>query len=180
MALHSDSTRRAILISALLLTAPCALSAQTLPFEVCAESATWVRPSPEIQAKVWNDPRYKNFARGAYAWTHNFLMIDDPESASVTGTVSYLSGLWTAEADWRTKCYLSQRRNGSEWIEVWSLLHKVKQVTRTNNTYTITVEPMGKGFQWVFIRRLNPSLVLRFVTPDGRELERWDESAPPR
>ena len=48
-----------------------------------------------------------------------------------------------------------------------------------NNTYTITVEPTGRGFQFVFIRRLNPSVVMRFVTPDGKELEKWDESAPP-
>ena len=38
---------------------------------------------------------------------------------------------------------------------------------------------MGKGFQSILIRRLNPSAVLRFVTADGRELEKWDESAPP-
>jgi len=31
----------------------------------------------------------------------------------------------------------------------------------------------------VYIRRLNPSAVLRFVTTDGRELERWDESDRP-
>ena len=29
-------------------------------------------------------------------------------------------------------------------------------------------------------RRLNPKAVLRFVTPDGNELEKWDESAPPK
>jgi len=27
--------------------------------------------------------------------------------------------------------------------------------------------------------RLNPRVVLRFVTPDGKELERWDESDRP-
>jgi hypothetical protein len=69
--------------------------------------------------------------------------------------------------------------NGSQWIEVWVLLHRVTQVTRQNNTYTITVEPVGRGFQSIFIRRMNPSAVLRFVTPDGGVLEVWDESAPP-
>ena len=49
-----------------------------------------------------------------------------------------------------------------------------------SNTYTVIVEPAGKGFQFVFIRRLNPSAVLRFVTPAGLELERWDESALPK
>jgi len=44
--------------------------------------------------------------------------------------------------------------------------------------YIITVEPVGAGFQMIYIPRMNPSVVLRFVTPDGKELERWDESGP--
>src|SRR2546425_2026357 len=36
------------------------LSAQPVPFDICAESTTWVRPSPEVQAKIWNDGRYKD------------------------------------------------------------------------------------------------------------------------
>ena len=72
------------------------------------------------------------------------------------------------------------RRTGYEWIEVWALLHRVTHVAHDNNTYTITVEPTGRGFQFVFIRRLNPSVVMRFVTSDGKELQRWDESAPPQ
>lgn len=50
---------------------------------------------------------------------------------------------------------------------------------RDANTYTVTVEPAGAGFQMIYIPRMNPSVVLRFITPDGKELERWDESAPP-
>ena len=61
------------------------LSAQPIPFEICAESTTWVRPSPEVQAKIWNDGRYKDFARTAYAWTHNFLVVLDPESTNESG-----------------------------------------------------------------------------------------------
>ena len=75
------------------------------------------------------------------------------------------SGLWTAAPGTFSKCY-SPRPEGREWIEVWSLLHQVKEVRHDNNTYTITVEPRGKGFQFVYIRRLNPSAVVRFVTPD--------------
>ena len=41
------------------------------------------------------------------------------------------------------------------------------------------LEPVSAGFEQIYIRRLNPSVVLRFVTPDGKELERSDESAPP-
>jgi hypothetical protein len=55
----------------------------------------------------------------------------------------------------------------------------VKEIQHDNNTYTITVEPTGGGFQSIMFRRLNPRAVLRLVTPDGKELERRDESAPP-
>ena len=115
-----------------------------MPFDICAESTTWVRPSPEVQAKLWNDPTYSGLTRDSYKWTHNFLVIDEPLSA------------------------------------VWVLLHRVTEVRHDANTYTVIVEPTGKGFQFVFIHRLNPKAVVRFVTPDGKELERWDESAPLR
>jgi hypothetical protein len=170
----------ALLLFTFLLTAP--LEAESIPFQVCGESTTWVRPSPEVQAKIWNDPRYKDFARDHYTWTHDFLVILDPESTNEHGYLSDLSGVWTAIPDQvMDKCSSSNtRRSGYEWIEVWSLLHLVKEVRREANTYTITVEPLSRGFQWIFIRRLNPSAVLRFVTTGGRELERWDESAPSR
>ena len=133
-----------------------------------------------MQAKIWNDPRYAGFGRTDYAWTHNFIVIDDPLSASIPYHLMNLSGLWTA-APFDNKCDTdpNNRRTGDEWIEVWSLLHTVKEVTHADNSYTITVEPTGRGFQFVYIHRLNPRAVLRFVTPDGKELERWDESAPP-
>ena len=62
---------------------------------------------------------------------------------------------------------------------MWSLLHRVREISRDNNTYTFTVEPVTAGFQQIYVQRMNPSVVLRFVTTDGKELERWDESAPP-
>ena len=53
------------------------LAAERVPFDICAESTTWTRPSPEVQAKIWNDPRYSAFARDAYAWTHNIFVVLD-------------------------------------------------------------------------------------------------------
>jgi len=83
---------------------------ESLSFEICGQSSEWVRPAPEVQAKIWNDNRYKDFAKDSYPWLH---------------------------------------------------------------------EPVKKGFQIIRFRRLNPSVVVRFVTPEGKELQRWDESAPP-
>ena len=155
------------------------LSAQPIPFEICAESTTWVRPSPEVQAKIWNDGRYKDVAGNAYYWTHDFL-VSDPESASIPYHMANISGLWTARTNpGECRSVGKPRRSGYEWIEIWVLLHRVVQITHDANTYTITVEQTGKGFQSVYIPRLNPRAVLRFVTPDGKELEKWDESAPP-
>jgi hypothetical protein len=153
-------------------------AAESVPFDICAESTTWTRPAPEVQTKIWNDPRYTDFARNAYEWTHNFL-VTEPDSASIAYHLMNVSGLWTAASEAFNKCPEKTGPNGYQWIEIWVLLHRVREVTHDANTYTITVEPTGKGFQSVFIRRMNPSTVLRFVTPDGRELERWDESDRP-
>jgi hypothetical protein len=168
----------AILFFTLPLARP--LVAQSIPFDICAESTTWVRPSPEVQSQIWNRGQYSGFGRTNYAWTHDFIVIDDPLSASGDYHRRNLSGLWTDPPP-ANKCDTDQnnRRNGNNWIEVWSLLHRVTRVTRENNTYTITVEPVGKGFQFVYFRRMNPSVVLRFVTQDGTELDRW-EYLPPR
>ena len=168
-----------VLLSALLF--PASPTAQSLPYELCAQSTTWVRPSPEEQAKIWNDPRYDASDRTAPAWTHDFI-VDYPESASIGYDLMKLSGLWTAPIKALYKCREKTGPNGSQWIEMWVLLHRVKEITQADNTYTVTVEPTGRGFQSVFIRRLNPSAVLRFVTPDGRELDKWEYSPthPPR
>src|SRR5437867_3248306 len=163
----------AMLVGTLLVARP--LMAETIPFDICAESTTWTRPTPEVQAKLWNDPRYSGLTRDSYEWTHNFLVIDEPLSARAALGFSNASGLWTVPIRTFDNCY----RSGDEWIEVWVLLHRVTEVRHDANTYTIIVEAVGKGFQSVFIRRLNPSAALRFATPDGKELERWNESAPP-
>lgn len=190
-------SRYAIVLFALVLSMP--VLAQPVPFDVCIQSTTWLRPSPQVQAKVWEDPRYKSFAREAYEWAHDFIVMSDPQSTSGHGDFSKLSGVWTALprqvadvlryddnaiAAWTAtheqasdKC--ASARNGYEWIEVWSLFHRVRQVQRDNNLYTVIVEPTVAGFQMIHIRHMNRRVLLRFVTPDGKELERWDESAPP-
>jgi hypothetical protein len=162
-----------------------ALTGQTISFEVCAQSTTWTRPMPEVQANIWNQGRYSGSGRTDYYWTHNFIVLDDPLSASGFDHLHNLTGLWTAVSEGFGKCDERVEPNPSQWIEVWVLLYRVKEVSYADNTYMITVEPTGKGFQSILIRRLNPRLVrgqftgvLRFVTPQGKELEVWDESVP--
>jgi len=81
-----------VLFSAFFLTAP--IAAEPIPFDICAESTTWVRPSPEVQAKIWNMRRYEGLPHDPYEWTHNFLIV--PNSASIAYDLRNLSGLWTA------------------------------------------------------------------------------------
>ena len=85
-----------MLVCTLLAARP--LVAETIPFDICAESTTWTRPTPEVQAKIWNDGRYGDEARTAYDWTHNFL-VSDPESASIPYHMANISGLWTARTN---------------------------------------------------------------------------------
>lgn len=153
-------------------------AAEPIAFDVCAQSSTWSRPSQDVQAKVWADRRYTD-GQSAYEWTHSFLLME-PESASIHYHSINLAGLWTAKPE-QWSC---PNRRGLEWIEVWSLLHRVRNVRRDDNTYTITVEPVARGYQVIHFRRLNPSVVLRFVSADGKLLEQIIEgvtriSGPP-
>jgi len=148
-----------------------------LPFEICASSTTWVRPSPEVQAKIFNMGRYQGFPHDTHEWTHNFLVV--PNSACIAYDLRNMSGLWTATPPGQCHSAENPQQREYERIEVWVLLHRVTQIAHDVNTYTITVTPTGAGFQSIMFRRLNPSAVLRFLTPDGTELERWDESATP-
>jgi hypothetical protein len=153
--------------------------AESVPFQVCAESSTWMRPSPELQTnKIWKDARYKGFGKDAYAWTHDFLVLDDFVNISSVVGVTNLSGLWTVKTQWLDKCYLDQHHSAANWIAVLSLLNRVKEIQHDANSYTVVVEPSGKGFQWVYIQREMGAQVLRFVTREGKQLEVWDESAP--
>ena len=132
-----------MLVCMLLVAKP--LLAETIPFEVCAESTTWTRLTSEVQATIWNDPQYSGLTRNSYDWTHDFLVIDEPLSARVALGYRNASGLWTVPPRPFDNCY----RSGYEWIAIWVLLHRVTQVTHEANTYTISVEPTGKGFQSV-------------------------------
>jgi hypothetical protein len=171
---------RAVLLVFMTLLYSHAALAESVPFKVCAESSTWMRPSPELQTnKIWNDARYKGFGKNAYAWTHDFLVLDAFKNLSLIVGVTNLSGLWTVKSQWVDKCYLDNQPSMADWIAVLSLLNRVKEVRHNADGYTVVVEPSGKGFQWIYLQRETGAQVLRFVTPEDKQLEVWDESAPP-
>jgi hypothetical protein len=148
-----------------LLGAAGALFAAPVTFEVCSQSATWTRPSPAVQAKIWNDGRYAGSPKTttqAYEWTHDFIQVP-ADSASIQYHSSNVAGLWTA-TDVTGVC---ENRNNSDWVNIWVLLHRVTAIDREGSEYTIHVEPRQSGFQMIMFRNAAPAAksVFRFVGP---------------
>jgi hypothetical protein len=148
----------------------------TVPFDVCAQSDSWSRPSPGIQSKIWNDPRYREPGPRAYEWTHSFLSVE-PDSASLAYGTNNLSGLWTEQKE--SQC---PRRDVERltWTEIWALNYHVTGIVLKGLVYSVTVTPEERGYEIIQFRRpseLRDSLtVLEFVTPDGAIVDKWKES----
>ena len=145
-------------------------------FEVCSQSATWTRPSPQVQARIWNDARYAGSPKTtteAYEWTHDFIQVP-ADSASIQYHSSNTAGLWTA-TDVTGVC---QNRNNSDWLNIWVLLHRVTAIDREGSTYTIHVEPRQSGFQMIMFRNADSAAksVFRFVGPDGKLIQAIGEA----
>ena len=149
-----------------------------VPFDVCRESADWTRPSPDIQAKIWNHPRYREVAPHSYEWTHNFLSVE-PDSASLACHSQNLSGLWTHVTE-----SLCPRRDEEKqtWTEIWALNYHVTGIVLNGLAYFVTVTPQPRGYEIIQFHRagdLSEKLTsLEFLTPDGRTVDRWRESSP--
>lgn len=141
-----------------------------VPFMVCRESYTWTRPAPNIQARVWNDPRYRGLEPDSLReWTHDFIMVE-ADSASIQYHAENTSGLWT-EGVFSPTC---SDRKDTEWIAVWVLLHRVRSIEIAGDTYTVRVDPTAEGFQSILIRRVHPLGSLRFVDANGSVIDRID------
>jgi hypothetical protein len=141
-----------------------------VPFTVCKQSTTWTRPTPEDQAKIWNDPRYaRPGVQNSHEWTHEFLLVP-PDSTSIQGEIEDEAGLWT-EGTFDPKCDAPQYKQNDEWVMAWILLHRVRSIRASSSLYTITVDPTSKGFQSIIFKQLAPNMTVRFVDPQGRVLE---------
>ena len=152
-----------------------------VPFEVCGQSTTWVRPSEEEQGSKWGAGRYAgvNEEVTKYPWTHNFFVVYG--GASIEYDIENLSGLWTLEGGERAKCFEPERHDAIlklQTAEVWSLLHKVSNIKRLGTSYAIVVEPTQQGVQFVQFPRPTEwlPLTLYFVTSDGEEVEKIVEA----
>ena len=149
-----------------------------VPFDVCAQSDTWIRPSADMQTRIWTDPRYRDVGPGAYQWTHNFIW-NEPDSASLTYENENLSGLWTDVTP--SQC---PRRdaNRTAWTEIWVLNYRVIRITLDDMTYTVNVLREERGYQIIQFRRADSlgarNASLKFVDENGAILEEWSEESP--
>jgi hypothetical protein len=150
---------------------------EELPFEVCGESTTWVRPSEEEQNAKWRtykctDEQCEQNIK--YPWTHYFFVVYG--SASIENSLENLSGLWTLQGEERAGCYERERHEAVlrlETAEVWVLLHRVRQVKHLGAFYAIVVELTERGVQFVQFPRSAEKvpLTLYFVTADGQQID---------
>lgn len=159
------------------LTSP-SFAQMTVPFDVCAQSDDWKRPSADVQSQIWNDARYKERGPRAYQWAHNFLW-NEPDSASIAYENENLSGVWT---DMRPNQCPRRDSERGKWTEIWTLNYHVAGVSLTARDYTITVAPRERGYEIIQFRRpetLGDSrTTLRFVTAEGNVLTEWRETSP--
>jgi hypothetical protein len=139
----------------------------TVAFDLCAESVGWMRPSPDVQARIWNDPRYKDAGATAYEWTHDFVA-NEPDSGSITYHSQNLSGLWTDLQE--NRC---PRRDGERgrWTELWALNYHVVRIDLNGLAYTVTVSRRRRGYEIIQFRRPDrlgaAAATLRFIDDGG-------------
>ncbi|MFP4346423.1 MAG: hypothetical protein ACLFU8_17190 [Anaerolineales bacterium] len=160
--------------------------AVSLPYTLCEASQSWVRPSETEQAEeVWSIPRYEGHEREILRWIFYQDFYRYHGGGSEMFDAWPTSGLWTSEAEY-TCGTPSSRRPPQETLELWLLLHNVVGVEHRGKVYTITVEPVERGYQIIHVpvsgpeseEQLGPEVEIRFVDRSGREIDRLPKAGP--
>lgn len=154
-----------------------AQSTTNIPFEVCSESKTWVRPTETQQRKqLQSMKRYpdETIAQlGGSYWTHNILSFTKYPGGSGTYDITHRTGLWTLhDATHPSKCDGFSVIDSGQKASVWLLLHRVKSTKWQGNRYVMVVQPTSSGVQVIrFPRReRQEKLPLTVVTEDGKRV----------
>lgn len=155
--------------------------AADIPFDVCGEVQSWVRPTRAAQLKKLQSlPRYASnqTSQPVKSLSQRFWQQDvfsfTQYGLSLRMEPIYLSGLWTVE-DTLWKCYNAAtitQLNAGKTAEVWVLSHRVTRIQWTGKQYVMTVQPARTGVQFIqFPRRESrSSLPLKVVTDRGAKL----------
>ncbi|MBI2816010.1 MAG: hypothetical protein HYX72_03635 [Acidobacteria bacterium] len=160
---------------------------EKLPFKVCQTSATWTRPSVDVQSKKWwSFPRYgwtADKGKSSYEWNHDFFIVPR-NSASLNFDLENLTGVWSA-LDKNNLCDPQERWkevDRGRTVELLILLHRVQSIERTGTLYTVTVQSTGKGFEIVQVGRpkeASDKLTFVIVNQKRQEIDRLIEGVTP-
>lgn len=155
-----------------------AQSTTNIPFEVCGESKTWVRPTETQQRKhLQSTKRYSDETianLGDIYWKNNILSFTKYPGGSGTYDIIQRTGLWTLHnATHPSKCDDFGVIDSGQKASVWLLLHRVKSINWQGNRYVMVVQPIGSGVQVIrFPRReRQEELPLTVVTEDGKRVK---------
>jgi hypothetical protein len=158
--------------------APASGEGRAVPFLICTFSQTWTRPSEEEQSEqVWHGAfgfRYENwdpvqlrssFYEDFFSWHGGNSELFDSWP---------LHGLWTAEDATAGDPACSEGGAvGREVISVFLLLHEVKEVRLSGNTYRIGVEATPTGFQEIQFANLVSPIAPRPEYPTTVSFRAW-------
>lgn len=163
---------------------------EAVPFQVCLQNPTWIRPTEEEQRKqVWQDPRYagEEALKTHPRWRENFLLYRG--GARDEGLLIEWGGFWKEQGriERSTTDLCSERQylvSVGQQVEIWLKYHHVLRVQRLGKTFVLMVEPRVQGFEVIdFGRPEGEPLTFIFVAPDDKEFRRitqrlmpnWDE-----
>lgn len=180
-----------VLVVALSLRASIATAAREGPWSVrievpvhtCAYDNTWIRPTEaEMESTIWRDNRYG----GIEGWNRPLLrayyqrsfFLYTTVTASGTGSMLNLSGLWTARPLGIDLCSDGEALREGREIVIWVIGHEVIAATIEGDELFVVAQPhesTDRGYHIVQVARPHPVMLrVRFVLPGGEELARAD------
>ena len=174
-----------------------AQSVKNIPFEVCFNSDTFVRPTVTEQVDIYKKVgRYSSLnitpqiITSSPLWKENFRVWTSKGGfgALLIGDTKLHSGLWTlrdpknAENDPVFDCtykLLEFKNKSLTKITLWFMFYKVKTIQWNNNHFSVVVEPRDKGFQAVVfnIKKPHPeNFVFEIFDTKGKLLGKYIDS----
>lgn len=167
------------------------LTPRKIPFKVCNEFKTWVRPSETEQiTKLQSLGRFNDLTTDRKLrsdlqryWTDNVFLLTAYGLSALQEPI-FLSGLWTVALEGLDKCHQQretiEKINSGQLAEVWLLQGKVSKIKWQGNRYVMLVEPSQKGVQFIQFPRVEnqASFTLEIVNKDSQKLTTLSSQVP--
>jgi hypothetical protein len=145
-----------------------AQSVKNVPFEVCFNSDTFVRPSEREQINLIRRNSHRIGTNTTDAeilddgrWKSDILTFSEYYGASGGGDLILFSGVWSVDGIDKCSDKFSEtnsigRPNPQTQVRLFK--YKLKQIKWTNNKYIFVVEPRNKGLQILHYRKTRQHL----------------------